>query len=213
MADDNPPANIAADFYEELDYGGARTSYTIHQTQNLQPKNIAELYKSVKVGTVVQVLCWNEPDTDGNYAFVRGKQPDLSKLPNGLAYNSLSIEDPDVHIFKFKFIDATGGNPRDYSLIVQVHDLGKRVLYSNDGDSYKIAGKISASGGVTTIAVSVHNDKTGVDIAAGSIYFRWDNPEARVEIESDADWPPQLEHKQDGHSTFQIVLRSNEPSG
>ncbi|KAH8162947.1 hypothetical protein CIB48_g5301 [Xylaria polymorpha] len=204
MADDHPPPNIGVDFYEKKNYEGKLTQYTIHQTKNFDPKKISDLYKSAKVGTGVKVLCSNEPDIDGSYDYVRGKQPNIEAIP----FNSISADENDTHVFKFRFLDNTGGHPKQYSLTIQVHDLGKRIVYSNDNLTPKIAGIIQASGGVTTIAISVRDEKTGQDILDGSIYYKWDDEQEQVSVESQDEWPQQLEHEQDGPASFVVTLVS-----
>ncbi|KAI1755057.1 membrane binding-domain-containing protein [Xylaria castorea] len=205
--DNNPPGNVAADFYEKLNYGGKLTTYSINETHDFSPKTIVDLYQSVKVGTAVRVFCWNEPDTDGSYREVGGNLPDLK----GLNFNSLSVDDVDTHIVSFKFVDKTSDNRGDYSLTVQLHNSDQRILISNEGDYYKIAGKFKASDGDITTAVSVRNVQTGVYPATGSIHFEWNNDTEKVDIESEDDWPKQLEHKQDGPAKFTITLVSDKP--
>ncbi|KAI0548630.1 membrane binding-domain-containing protein [Xylaria curta] len=182
--DNNPPGNVAADFYEKVNYEGERTTYRIYETHDFSPKKIVELYQSVKVGTGVKVLCWNEPDIDGNYADVRGS---------------------------FKFVDKTSNNSGDYSLTVKLHNSDQRIILSNEGDYYKIAGKFRASDGEATTAISVRNVHTGVYLATGSIYFKWNSDIGSVDIASEDDWPKQLEHQQDGPTKFTITLVSDKP--
>ncbi|KAI0443286.1 membrane binding-domain-containing protein [Xylaria telfairii] len=204
MADDNPPPNIGADFYEKENYEGKLTQYTIHDTKNFAPKKISDLYKSAKVGTGVKVLCSNEPDIDGSYHYVGYKQPDIEGLP----FNYISVDPNDTHVFKYTFIDNTGGYPKQYSLTIQVHDLGKRIVYSNDGPTSKIAGIIEGSGVINTIAVSVRDEKTEQYILNGSIYYKWDDEQEAVIIEATDEWPPQLQHERDGPASFVVTLKS-----
>ncbi|TRX98193.1 hypothetical protein FHL15_000838 [Xylaria flabelliformis] len=205
--DNNPPGNVAADFYEKPNYEGERTTYSIYETHDFSPKKIVDLYQSVKVGTGVKVLCWNEPDTDGSYADVRGRQPEIKNL----TFNHLSIDDTDTHIVSFKFVDKTSNNSGDYSLTVKLHNSDQRIIYSNEGDYYKIAGKFRASDGEVTTAISVRNVHTGVYLTTGSIYFKWNSDVGSVDIASEDDWPKQLEHQQDGPTKFTITLVSNKP--
>ncbi|KAI1744307.1 membrane binding-domain-containing protein [Xylaria scruposa] len=205
--DNNPPGNVAADFYEKVNYEGERTTYSINENHDFSPKKIVDLYQSVKVGTGVKVICWNEPDIDGSYADVRGRQPEIKNL----TFNHLSIDDTDTHIVSFKFVDKTSNNKGDYSLTVKLHNSDQRIILSNEGDYYKIAGKFRASDGEVTTAISVRNVHTGEYLTTGSIYFVWNSDAGSVDIASEADWPKQLEHQQDGPTKFTITLVSNKP--
>ncbi|KAI0402814.1 membrane binding-domain-containing protein [Xylaria palmicola] len=208
MGDDHPPGNVAADFYEKKDYGGEWHTYSIFESDDFRPGTLLDKYHSAKVGTAVKVLVWNEPDTDGRYSYIRGRQPDLQ----GWDFNRLRLDEVGTHVVNFKFVDDTGGQPRDWELIVKMHDSEERTIFSNDGDSSRIAGSISASKGTVTTAIRVRNVKSSVFLANGSIYFAWNDDEAKVNIESEADWPQQLRHEQDGPSSFVITLISKEPN-
>ncbi|KAI8947127.1 membrane binding-domain-containing protein [Xylaria longipes] len=207
MGDNSPPGNINADFYEKIDFHGKLTIYTINDTVDFTPETIIDRYKSAKVGTTVAVVCWNEPDPDGEYAFLSGRNPDITEY---YKFNTLSVDTTDTRVIIIKFVEKSGGSPKNWGLTLDMARSGKRTIYSNDGDSARIAGKIRASDGDTVTAIYVRNEKTGVELPPGSIYFKWNHDEQKVDIASKEDFPDYLEIEQDGSDRFVVTIDSKQ---
>ncbi|KAI0971468.1 membrane binding-domain-containing protein [Xylaria arbuscula] len=199
----------SANFYDKANFEGASHNYALSSVTHLYPKKIADVYHSVNVGLGAKVNCWHHLDYDGRHGVLEGEAATLVSIGDLTCF---SVDKDDTHIIQFRFVDKTGGQPKDYSLTLNLAGIGKKILLSDDGPDFKLAGKINASEGIVTTAIYLRNEKTGVYLATGSIYFKWNSEKNEVDIDSEKFWPKQLTHERQGQAKFLVTLVSNKPS-
>ncbi|TGJ87630.1 hypothetical protein E0Z10_g1124 [Xylaria hypoxylon] len=202
-------AEKSADFYDKQNFEGPIHHFALNAVSHLYPKKIVDVYQSVNTGVGAKVHCWHHLDYDGRHAEIEGPNADLKAIADLTCF---SIDKADTQVIQFNFVDKTGGNPKDYSLTLDLAGVGRKILYSNDGPDYKLAGIISPSAGTLTTAVYLRNEKSGVYLATGSIYFKWNAEKKEVDIDSEKFWPKQLTHERQGPTKFLITLISNKAS-
>lgn len=159
-------------FYTEKDFGGDAHPYKVDDDVSL-PSELNDKFLSVNVGIAAKVLAWRDYKKQGPYREWTGPNPDISDI-EGLS--CFMVVSGDTRAIAFLFKDATGGADRQYSLTVDAHGVGEVKMYSNDGDEYRVAGLMPANGPPVTTAIYVRDENSGVYIATGSVYFKW-NPD------------------------------------
>ncbi|KAH8160633.1 hypothetical protein CIB48_g7612 [Xylaria polymorpha] len=199
----------SAEFFDMANFEGRNHLYSLNAVNHLYPKKIVDVYHSLSTGLGTKVHCWHHLDSIGRHAELEG---DYATLAAAGDLTCFSVDKDDTQVIQFNFVDKTGGKPKDYSLTLDLHGIGRKILYSNDGSDYKLAGKISPSSGPVTTAVFLRNEKTGVYLSTGSIYFVWNAEKKEVDIDSEKFWPKQLKHERQGPTQFLITLVSNTPT-
>lgn len=101
----------------------------------------------------------------------------------------------------------------EYSLKLDAHDVGTILIKSNEDPlEWHLVGILPADGPAVTTAVFLRDEKTGVYLSVGSIYFKWNKDTKEANIVESEHFPPQLKHKRKGPSAFEITLVDNKPS-
>lgn len=95
---------------------------------------------------------------------------------------------------------------------MDAHDVGSVILYSNDGDEYRLVGMMPQDGPPVTTAMYIRDEKSGSYLSVGSVFFQWDPSTEGVKIVENDNWPKQLKEEQKGPSSFLITLIDNKPS-
>jgi len=209
MSNPSVAPNQAA-FFTEKNYGGDKFEYEIGPAVSL-PGNLNDRFKSVKVGTNAKVIAWQHYSETGYYREWTGDVPDISNI-GGLS--RFQVVSHNTRAISFLFQDATGGAEKQYSLKVDARDVGTVVLYSapdDDGD-YGLVGIMPKDGPPVTTAIFVRDEHSGIYIAVGSVYFKWNSSTDEVDIVEDENWPKQLTHRRTGPSAFLVTLVDNTPS-
>ncbi|RYP49407.1 hypothetical protein DL768_004880 [Monosporascus sp. mg162] len=204
-----PPVDATAvNFYSKKDFGGDKYPYTIGDDIEV-PTDLIDQFLSVNVGTAAKVIAWQHYNSTGIYKEWTGENPDITGI-GGLS--RFKVVENDTRAISFIFKDTTGGAEKQYSLKVKAADVGEILIYSNDGDAYHLVGIMPSGGPPVTTAIYVRDEKSGVYIATGSVFFQWNSGSGEVDIVESDNWPPQLEWERSGHSSFIVTLVNNKPS-
>lgn len=206
-----PPPVSAGEvaFFTQNDYKGDKHSYRIGDDINLYPGDLNDKFRSAVVAWDTKVLAWQHANSSGTYKELEGEVPSLSDL-GGLS--RFKVIGNDTRVIAFKFTDKTGGVPKQYSLKLNAADVGEKLIYSDDGDDFKLVGTIGESGPPVTTAIYIRNEHNGQYLDAGSIFFQWNKNSKQVDIVSNENFPKQLESERAGPSKFVMTLISNVPS-
>lgn len=199
--------NIAV-FFQKTNYEGTGDPYPLGQDVSV-PGSLNDKYLSVAVGASTKVIAWQHYNETGHYREWAESQSDISDI-GGLS--RFRVVDNDTRAISFIFKDATGGSDKQYSLKVDARDVGAVTLYSNDGDEYGLVGILPAGGPPVTTAIYVRDEKSGVYIAVGSVFFQWNSSNNEVDVVENENWPKQLDTKRTGKSAFEVTLVDNKPS-
>lgn len=168
-------APTAVNFYDKKDFGGNAYPYKVGDDIAL-PKELNDKFLSVNVGAAAKVLAWRDYGKNGPYREWPVPNPDISDI-EGLS--CFLVVDGNTRAIGFLFKDATGGADRQYSLKVDAADVGDGTVYSNDGDQYTLVGLMPEGGPPVTTAIYVRDEKSGVYIATGSVFFQWNSKTGR----------------------------------
>ncbi|RYO74129.1 hypothetical protein DL766_005564 [Monosporascus sp. MC13-8B] len=205
-------ASTEAWFYEQENFGGTKYSYKIGEDVNLYPGKLNDKFNSAAVGSEAKVLAWQHDNASGNYAELVENTASL-KFIGGLT--RFKVVEDDTRAVAFKFRDATGGGQRQYSLKIDAADVGAITLYApDDADDGKwnLVGTIREEGPPVTTAVYIRDERSGVYIAVGSVFFQWNTSTKQVDIAENDNFPKQLSIERADASKFLVTLTSNEPS-
>ncbi|KAK3952313.1 membrane binding-domain-containing protein [Pseudoneurospora amorphoporcata] len=195
-------------FYQKKDFEGTGDTYAVGQDVSV-PGSLNDKYLSVAVGASAKVIAWQHYNESGIYREWAESQADISDI-GGLS--RFTVVDNDTRAISFLFKDATGGADKQYSLKVDARDVGTVTLYSNSGDQYGLVGILPAGGPPVTTAIYVRDEKSGVYVAIGSVFFQWNEETKEVDVVENDNWPEQLTQKRTGGSSFEITLVDNKPS-
>ena len=202
-------------FFQKKEFSGPGDIYTIGQDLSL-PGALNDKYLSVAIGTSAKVIAWQHYNESGHYAEWTSSQSDISAI-GGLS--RFRVVDDSTRVISFLFKDGTGGEARQYSLKVDARDVGSVVLFSGAGlggeegkEEYAMVGVMPEGGPPVTTAVYVRDEKSGVYVAVGSVFFQWNEQRKEVDVVENENWPKQLVAKRTGSSRFEVTLVSNEPS-
>lgn len=165
----------AVNFYIEKDFGGDAYPYKVGDDVRLPPE-LNDKFLSVNVGIAAKVLAWRDYDKGGPYREWTGANPDITDI-EGLS--RFIVVDGNTRAIAFLFKDDTGGADRQYSLTVKAADVGDVIIYSNNGDDYSLVGLMPPDGPPVTTAIYVRDENSGVYIATGSVYFKWNSETER----------------------------------
>ncbi|RYP56397.1 hypothetical protein DL770_010837 [Monosporascus sp. CRB-9-2] len=204
-------ASTEAWFYTEENYGGSKNSYKIGEDINLYPGSLNDKFNSVAVGSEAKVLAWQHDNASGNYAELTGDTASLKSI-GGLS--RFKVVEDDTRAIAFKFRDATGGGQRQYSLKIDAADVGAITLYApddaDDGE-WNLVGTIREAGPPVTTAVYIRDERSGVYVAVGSVFFQWNSGSKQVDVVENDNFPKQLSIERADASKFVATLTSNEP--
>lgn len=196
-------------FYQKKDYEGTGDVYPLGQDVSV-PGSLNDKYLSVAIGASAKVIAWQHYNESGIYQEWTSSQSDISSI-GGLS--RFRVVDDDTRAISFLFKDTTGGENRQYSLKVDARDVGAVTLYSTiEEDQYGLVGILPAGGPPVTTAVYVRDERSGVYIATGSVFFKWNEETKEVDVVENENWPKQLSQKRTGNSSFEVTLVDNKPS-
>ncbi|KAI1399460.1 abundant perithecial protein [Hypoxylon fuscum] len=193
-------------FYAKTNYEGHSTPYKIGEVEDFYPETLNDKFGSAVVGVEAAVLVVPGREKIGQYVTMTGDNPSLGAA--GELSRFVVIKEHNTRAIEFKFTDATGGKFHQYSLKVNAADVGSPILYSGD-DYFKLVGLIQDK--EVTTAIYVRDESSGVYVASGSVYFKYNKEKEEVDIVSEEDWPKQLKHERAASNKFIITLVSKKP--
>ncbi|KAI9927525.1 hypothetical protein ASPWEDRAFT_71944 [Aspergillus wentii DTO 134E9] len=199
MADPNTVA-----FYSKANYVDLVKTSPLDEVEH---QVLGTSYLSCHLGNGTKLLVWNH----SNYYEQTEWTTDQSDIPKSSSVQCYQVLKGTTSVIGFRFKDATGAEPKAYSLLLKLAKIGDVTLLSDETDKYAIAGTMPRDGPPVTTALYVRDLKTGVYVVIGSIYFEWDSQNEKVVIIDQEGWPSkQLKHEEDGDNNFTITLISTE---
>ncbi|WP_017599593.1 beta/gamma crystallin domain-containing protein [Nocardiopsis lucentensis] len=191
-------------FYEELNYGGASHPYKLGDDINLGNTSLNDKFTSVKVGAKVKVVAWQHYDQTGVYREWDVDQPDITDIGGLTRFRVVKSGTLPIAV---RLEDLTGQEKHHYSMKVDSHDVGTAKVYSG-GAGYGLVGLMPEAGPPVTTAIYVRDEKSGVYVATGSIYFTWDGETKSIRIDNAENFPKNMEHQRERRNEFTCQLKS-----
>ncbi|WP_137939361.1 beta/gamma crystallin domain-containing protein [Chitinivorax sp. B] len=190
-------------FYGLKHFEGAPTCYAVGTEITFSAGDqLNDYYKSVRVGLNAKVVAWQHNNGTGIYREWVGDQPDITDIGGLSKFKVMSHTTLAIAV---RFDDKTSTQPGLHHLLVQSFQVGEAS--SSTGDpAFKLVGFMPPDGPPVTTAVSVRNSITGVYVATGSIYFRWNNETKQVDVAEDNNFPSNMSWARASANEFILSL-------
>ncbi|MCM0147001.1 beta/gamma crystallin domain-containing protein [Photobacterium galatheae] len=194
-------------FYREKNFGGTPEYYslgddvTFHNGDNFNDK-----YLSLKVINPVKVNCYQHSDGSGIFhSYTLGDYASIEEM-GGLS--KFQIIEIDTHFaISMRLIDETGGEPRQFMMTFNAHNIGDAQIWSGDQE-YSLL-PVTENDDLVTCAIYIRDMTTGEYIANGSMYFQYNTNNGIVEIVTPPEtFPPNLTVKRIDNTKFDFTLTS-----
>lgn len=170
------------DFYPKPNYGGNVKTAKLEEVEHLA---LGTSYRSFHLGDGTKLSVWNHSDPYKHDQWAE----DQSDIPESGPMQCYEVIQGTTSVVRIRFKDATGGKPKDFSLLLKLAKIGDITLYSDESDQYAIAGTVPRDGSLVTTGIYVRNESSKVYVCTGSAYFKWDNEKQKVVIVDEENWP------------------------
>lgn len=192
-------------FYREKNFGGSPEYYqlgddiTFHFGDAFNDK-----YLSLKVVNAVKINCYQHSDGSGIFkSYTQGDYASIEEI-NGLS--KFQVVDIDTHFaVSMRLIDATDGEPRQFLMTFNAHNIGNTEFWS--GDMVYKSLPVTENNDLVTCAIYIRDMSSGEYVVNGSMYFKYNANNGIIEIITPEEtFPPNLKVIQIDNTKFNFTL-------
>ncbi|CAJ1923090.1 beta/gamma crystallin domain-containing protein [Aeromonas jandaei] len=208
VSDRDTPKQSTASFYRQLNFGGSPERYLAGSDVTFSyGDNFNDKYLSLIVDDGLKVRCHQHSDGSGIYKeYKTGSYKNMGGEIGGLSKFQVLTNQTSFMMAVQLQTKVPGYKPGEMSMDFNAADIGSVTALNEYG---YVSLPSSATTNYTVCAVYVRDLMSGIYLATGSVYFRWDELAGIIVInDNDSNLPYNLTYMQDSATSFTFTLES-----